>query len=368
MWRRFGLRRVTFARHIGPDRAFPDDVVSISLTLENRKLLPLAWLNLSDRFPVGLNYGDLELNPSSEPNQYTFDSLVSAWPFERVEHRFEAHCRKRGRYRFGPATLTTGDPFGFAMRHRAESHTNDLLVYPRILPIAHFGLPASHPFGEAPPVGLVPEDPLRFLGTRQYVPGDPPQQIHWRATARTNRLQSKTYERSANASLGIFLDLLGDPKPNDDDDEMNREWAISAAASIAAYGLDGEREVGLVSNAPLVGGARSVRVTSSRQRAQLMHILELLAQIVPHAVRPIGPLLENEAHGLGWGATILVVTVRPSEPLVETLWRLQRRGFKVTVLVVGNGIIDFPDQSGFTIYRWQPPGAKSAESARLQLA
>ncbi len=366
IWQRYGLRRVHFERRLEPSRAFPDDEVELSLIFENRKPLPLPWVNLSDGFPIGPNYGELELEPTKDSDRQRFNGLVSAWPYERVEQRCRFTCLRRGVYRFGPATLSTGDPFGFAMRQIDIAITDDLLVYPRVLPVTHFGLPAAQPFGESPPSRPVPDDPLRFLGTRPYVPGDPPQSIHWRASARTDRLQSKTYERGATASLAIFLDLVGDVIPDDEVDRANREWAISAAASLAAFGLDGEREVGLVSNAPLLGGARFVRVTPSRQRVQLMRLLELLAQLIPYAIRPIGPMLLDEARRLSWGATLSVISVAPSEALIQTLWRLQRSGFGVSLLVVGEATVDVPFGSGLTVRYWKPEEL-SAQPAALQL-
>lgn len=366
IWQRYGLHRVHFERKLEPTRAFPDDVVELVLILENRKPLPLPWLNLNDGFPTGLDFGDLELEPTGESNRQRFNGLVSTWPYERIEQRCRFTCLQRGVYRFGPATLSTGDPFGFVMRRADVATTDDLLVYPRILPVTHFGLPAAQPFGESPPSRPVPDDPLRFLGTRPYVPGDPPQSIHWRASARTDRVQAKTYERGATASLAIFLDLLGDVIPDDDRDRNNREWAISAAASLAAFGLNGEQEVGLVSNAPLLGGARFVRVTPSRQRMQLMRLLELQAQLIPYAVRPIDPMLLDEARHLSWGATLCIISVAPTQALMQVLIRLRRSGFAVSLLIVGERAIDVPLKSGLSVHRWQPEES-GVQPATLQM-
>jgi uncharacterized protein (DUF58 family) len=366
VWQRFGLRRVRYSRRLEPTRAFPGDTVEISLILENHKPLPLPWLDLRDSFPDGLDYGELELEVLPKSAGWRFSSLVSAWANERIEQRCAIRCPQRGIYRFGPATFATGDPFGFSMRQTEHTHIDELLVYPRLLPVAHFGLPAAQPFGEERPSRMVPDDPLRFLGTRPYLPGDPPRQIHWRATARTNRVQSKTFERGATSALAIFLDLGGDYLPDDDRGRQNREWAISAAASLVANGLDGQREVGLFSNASLLGGSRFLRVAPSRQRVQLMRILELLAQLIPYALLPIGSLLLEEARRLPWGATVCVVTVAPAEGLIETLWRLQRAGFTITLLIVGDASIDVPRQSGFTVHHWQAEEQR-AEPTHLQL-
>ena len=366
IWQRFGLRRARLSRRIEPARAFPGDTIQVSLVLENGKPLPLPWVDLGDRFPAGLDYGELELEPLPEGEDLRFSSLISARAYERIEQRCLVRCARRGLYRFGPARLATGDPFGFSLTRRELTETTELLVYPRVLPVSHFGLPAAQPFGEAPPARLVPDDPLRFLGIRPYIPGDSPRQIHWRATARTNRVQSKTFERAATAALALALDLAGDYLPQDERARQDREWAISAAASLAADNLDGQREVGLLSNAPLLGGSRYLRIPPSRQRAQLTHILELLAQLIPYAPRPIAPLLLDEARRFAWGTTICVITVAPGDGLIEALWRLQRSGFGITLLIVGTTTFDIPRQYGFTVYRWQAD-EHVVEPTKLQL-
>lgn len=50
LWNRYSLRRVEYTRLFGEERAFPGEVVELTVRITNRKPLPLAWLRIEDQF------------------------------------------------------------------------------------------------------------------------------------------------------------------------------------------------------------------------------------------------------------------------------------------------------------------------------
>lgn len=352
LWQHFGLREVRYSRTFSRPRAFPGEEVELELTLENAKLLPLPWLDVRDEFPTTLTFPDLALDPSPKPNVATFRTFFSARPFERVRRIYRVQCERRGYYRFGPVELRTGDLFGFASQSEAQDLTDALIVYPRVLPLTAFGLPAKQPFGDEKPIKPLLEDPLRLAGVRPYAPGDLPRRIHWRASARTGALMSKQFEPSGMPTLAIFLDVNTFEHFWQGIDPEALELAISAAASLAAHGLEERRQVGLYANAPLVGGQRSIRLAPSRHPAQLGRILEALALLIPYTGFRVETLLASEARRLPWGATVVVITGYVTEALEETLANLYRAGHAITLLAFGDREPDLLPRPGFTIYRF----------------
>lgn len=63
-----------------------------------------------------------------------------------------------------------------------------ILMYPPILPIERFGLPARHPFGEHAASHRLLEDPQRVVGIRDWALGAELCRVHWKATARAMTL------------------------------------------------------------------------------------------------------------------------------------------------------------------------------------
>lgn len=350
LWRRYGLRAVRYRRSFSRTRAFPGEEILIELTVENAKLLPLPWLQVEDEFPIDLGYPDVTLETSNKPKVGVFRTFFSVRPFERVRRRYRVIATERGFHRFGPAALKTGDVFGFATADQEFEAADYLIVYPRIVPVTAFGLPAKQPFGDEKPVRPLLEDPLRFSGVRPYAPGDLPRRIHWRATARTGELQAKQFEPGAVPVLALFLDVNTFEHFWEGLDTPRLERAISATASLAAHALEERRQVGLYSNAPLAGGERAIRIPPSRHPAQLGRMLEALALLIPHTGNRIETFIAAEARRLPWGATIVVVTGYLTSGLEATLANLHRGGHAITLISFGERPPDLVSRPGFTIY------------------
>ena len=60
-WTRASLKSVTFERSMGVRRAFPGEVVELTLRIANEKLLPLGWLAVEDRWSLALPMQDGEM-------------------------------------------------------------------------------------------------------------------------------------------------------------------------------------------------------------------------------------------------------------------------------------------------------------------
>ena len=64
-WSALSLRRVVYLRRTSPARIFPGEEVELTLILENRKLLPLSWVEAADRVPLALMPEGLDLGTRS---------------------------------------------------------------------------------------------------------------------------------------------------------------------------------------------------------------------------------------------------------------------------------------------------------------
>lgn len=337
LWWHHGLSAVTYRRRFSANRAFFGEELVLELTTENAKPLPLGWLEVVDEFPSALEVVGAALEPSNKPLTRIFRAFFSIGPYERVRRRYRLRCVTRGYHRFGPATLTTGDLFGFAAREQDSPLVDYLIVYPRVVPLTALGLPARQPLGDRVSAQPLVEDPLYFTGARPYIPGDSPRRVHWRASARTGVLQTKQYERSATSVVALFLDTNTFEHPWEGIDPTVLELAITVTASLAADRLEAGWQVGLFANAPVSGADRFrfIRVAPSRHPAQLGRILEALARLIPGTGFRIEETLAREATALPWGATVVVVTANVTAGLQRMLARLARQGHRPVLVSCG---------------------------------
>jgi len=377
LWYRFCLSGVSVQRTFSARRAQIGDEIVLTLTIENRKFLPLPRLRIEDEVPEeGTPIRGAYLETSVKPLRQLLINTLSLWAFQRVTRRYKLRCVARGLYTFGPLRLESGDPFGLLTREEQRAdETERLLVYPLVVSIERLGLPARAPFGERMAPHALLEDPLRIIGVRDYAAGDDPRRIHWKATARMGRLQSKVLEPSTHHTLILFADVRTYDNPVLGYDPDLLELALCAAASVTTWGIEHGYAVGLFANGTLgegdlpkpTGAGRAdahslaassqtgttgtddihpstlhLRLPPSAARVQIVHAQELLARLIPYFPAPISQVIAREAPHLPFGSTIVSIGAAPAlgaDGLAQ-LQRLRAHGHSVALLLTGDKQIE----------------------------
>jgi uncharacterized protein (DUF58 family) len=363
VWYRWGLRALAISRHPSSNRAEFGDVVEVVVTVENRKPLPLPWLEIDDESAEALLATGPSVHPTSGDGRVLLRQTVAIWAYQRLRRRFSLHATARGVYAFGPMTVRLTDPFGILEREAKVRAFDYLLVHPLVAPLQRFGLPSNAPFGERKSPTRLLEDPLRIAGVREYAQGDEPRRIHWKATARTGTLQSKIYEPATRHSLIVLLDVRTLSNPLMGYDPNLVELAITAAASVATWANDQRYAVGMHSNGtqaladadetgPTGGAARAdyverftraapnlrLRIPVSNGSGQPTRILDGLARLLPYYGLPMDQLIAAELPHLPFGATVVYIGTESvvDVPLIVALRQLKLRGHAVTLLLTTN--------------------------------
>jgi uncharacterized protein (DUF58 family) len=355
LWNKLALRGLHYERLFSERRAFLDETLELTLRVSNWKLLPVGWLQIEDQFPLDVPLLDEELLPSQSSS---FSQLVTTFSlrwYQRVSRRYLLHCPRRGFYRFGPAHLKAGDLFGLFSQEGWQKKDDWLIVYPKVVPIAELGLLSKEPFGETKARQRIFEDPMRTIGVRDHQPEDSFKHIHWKATARQQRLQTRVYEPTTSFNLIIFLNVATFPKHWQGTDPALLERAISVAASIASYGTEQRYIVGVIANGSVPHSDQPIKVLPSRDPKQLARILEALAAVTGFATSSIEDLLLEESPKLPWGATLVVVTGIVSEELATTLLRLRDVGRRLVLISLDQ---EPPGQELEGILSYHLPGAE----------
>ncbi len=355
LWNRYALRSLGYERLFSERRAFPDETVELTLRVSNQKLLPVGWLRIEDQFPLAVPLSNEELLPAQSSS---FGHLITAFSlrwYQRVSRRYQLHCPQRGYYRFGPAHLTSGDLFGLFSQEGWQKEDDWLIVYPKVVPIAELGLLSKEPFGETKARQRIFEDPMRTIGVRDHQPEDSFKHVHWKATARQQRLQTRVYEPTTSFNLIIFLNVATFPKHWQGTDPVLLERAISVAASIANYGAEQRYIVGVIANGSVPHSDQPIKVLPSRDPKQLARILEALAAVTGFATSSIEDLLLAESPKLPWGSTLVVVTAIVSDELVATLLRLRDVGRRLVLISLGQ---EPPGRELEGILSYHIPGAE----------
>ncbi|BAS08086.1 conserved hypothetical protein [Arthrobacter sp. Hiyo4] len=114
----------------------------------------------------------------------------------------------------------------------------DLFVHPKTVALAGSAAGFIRDLEGMPTTDLSSAD-VSFHALRDYVPGDDRRHIHWKTTARTNKLMVRQFEETRRAHLAISLSINTDEYASEQEFEM----AISAAASIGRQAIREQREL-----------------------------------------------------------------------------------------------------------------------------
>ena len=341
------LQQLDVVRRLSLTEIVCGDVVDAWLVVHNQKELRASGLFWRDQVEPGL---DVE-GPTS--------CATSLQGGERRRLAYRLHSTRRGLYRIGPAMIEASDPFGLVRRFQLDHQARFLTVLPRSVEIGR-GWPLGHrPIHEIPRRRSLFEDPSRFLGIREYRRGDSLRRVHWRATARSGKLQVKLFEPAVLEGVMLALEMAHGAYPTGEDSRA--ELAVTAAASVAEFVLGGGQAAGLLANGAdaaerypedwsgdtfrrleeileasesrrKITGFRPLEAAAAKGAWQRDRLLAMLARLVPAPGPALADVLIAELPRLPRSLVLMIVTPRVDAPLAEAIATLERSGLEIAVV------------------------------------
>ncbi len=327
VWARLNLSYVRLWRNTLTRRTQVGKTLDEYLSLRSGSPFPKLWLEVRDH--------------STLPDHRVGVVVPTLAPYGTFHWSVHTPCLLRGEFQLGGLTLISGDPFGFFQLTRDIPARSSVLVYPAIVPLADFA-----PEGGVLSGGTAHRQRAYFVttnaaGIRDYAPGDSFNRIHWRSTARRNRLIVKEFELDPLSELWILLDLNAAAhvaRPFDTSgtapNELylppdSAEYAIAIAASISAHFLIKECSLGFIAYTP----QRSV-LQPDRGGRQLTRILEGLALAKTESDLPFAQCLALEGSQLTRGTIAILITSDMGDAWLAEAQLLVRRGVRVAAVLI----------------------------------
>ena len=361
LWSLTTLRGVKITREPRSNRSQVGQLFIERFTLSNPSRIAKLWVETKDTsdlpgfrvttVAIGLGLGD-----SSDVGVH--QSVTVAAGFGRGQTRrwlTRTLCTRRGRYRLGPMTLRSSDPFGIFPRVREIPAVHHVVVLPMTVPLEGFPLPSGRlPGGEALRRRTHQITP-NAAGVRDYVPGDSFSRIHWRSTARLQKLIVKEFELDPLAEIWIIFDASLTPqfelRQPDERAKVKEdgvfqlppstiEYGVTAAASLAMHFLQLNRAVGFIS----YGAARQV-IQPEPGEAQRIRLLESLAVLNAVGDRSLQDVIKIEGPRIPQGATAIFITPSVDTDMLAGIRRLRHTGRQPMMVLLDAASFGGPEGS-----------------------
>lgn len=307
--------RLLAERELRPNRVNEGDPATAVLTVSNRSR------RRSPAMVALESFGDTFV-PISVP------SLEAGGSHMRP---YRLPTERRGVFQVGPLTVSRSDPFHLMQTGQQQRTTETLWVHP----IAH----QIHPFPngitrdlEGPTSGEAPEGGIAFHTLREYVYGDDLRLIHWRSSAKTDRMMVRHNVDTYQPRTLVIFDV--DAEVYDGD---SFEDAVRVVASLMVANTRSKFPIRLRTTSGLVLGSES--------GDRIERILDHLAAIQPSAGARLADLAQQLVMERS-GFSLAVITGQAGVRELAAIGPLRTRFQNVTIGRVGvrgrGGIYELP--------------------------
>lgn len=327
------ITRETFAR-----RSQVGEMIEERFWVENRSYLPKLWIEIRDH--------------STMPGHRASHVISGLGSRQRQNRIIRTAALRRGRYRLGPITVISGDPFGLFKMQRDLALEANLVVYPQTFDLPYFDPLLGEITGGDALYRRTHYTTTNVAGVRDYAPGDSFNRIHWPSTARANRLIVKEFELDPMADVWIVLDMHRGAHVGPDFDDLppptlpdvpwerwqvpdippsTEEYSIAAAGSLVRFFLRQKRAVGMIT---YPNGQHPEQVQGDRGERQEDRLLEILAVAHPYGSVPLDQVLIAEGSRFNRNTTLMIITPSVRPDWVVAARHLSSRGVKVSSVVL----------------------------------
>ena len=232
---------------------------------------------------------------------------------------------QRGYLRLTGVTITRPDPIGLCKSFQVIPIRQKILVLPKQYKIPDIVLAGTRKY-HAGGISMASKvgDSNEFHSLRQYRPGDPMKQIHWKSWAKTNELIIREYQDEFFVRHALILDTFQKSQYNDVFEE-----AVSIAASLVGKIQTRESLLDL-----MFVGAQIYSFSSGRSMRQTGKMLEILACVKTCSDQTIASLESKIRQSAGLLSGCVCILLSWDQDRQDFIHFLLSQGLPLIVIVV----------------------------------
>lgn len=205
LYRKFWDKDLSVSIRFQDKPVLEGETAQLTEVIENRKLLPLSYLNVKFKISRYLHFQNMENTSTSDWN-YKND-IFSVLFHQRITRILPFECQKRGYYTIDQAELISANLLLTSSLVQAVPQQTHIYVYPRAIDISSLDVPFKKMMGSRNSKRFLYEDPFEFRGLRDYARTDPMSSINWKAWAKTGEPMVNVHDSTTSQEAVVFLNL-----------------------------------------------------------------------------------------------------------------------------------------------------------------
>ena len=238
------------------------------------------------------------------------------------------YARQRGVFKMGPIEISTTDLLGIYRATTSHGEIDKIMVYPKIHDLRNFHIGTSQMTNEGTSRKKSNILSPHASSVREYAYGDSLSRVHWKTTARTNRLMSKEFDVGSSNEVVILNDLDKSVQCGRLDDSTD-ELSISVTASLTKSYTDSHTPVGFLSH-----GNDRYYITPGIGSSHFDRTMQTLAVAKPGNGKKLQQVITEERNIWFNHSSIIIITPSSETEWVTALSELSQFNTSITVIMV----------------------------------
>lgn len=276
--KKYVLENVTYRRGFSKKVIEIKEEFTIDITVENKKMLPVTFLQIDEEYPGVLDYVNrASTTKNVETKLHTINMVLL--PYQRIKRKYKVNASRRGRYLSKDVKLIAGDILGLKNFEKEIQFMHEFVVLPEKIELEEELTPYGDFNGDFSVRRWIIEDPILTVGIREYTGNEPQKTIHWPSSLKGMGLMVKKFDYTTDNRVMLVLNVETNKPFWANIEYLPIEKCISYSRSIIEELEEMGIPYGFVSNGQVMGEMDDGLILPGWGQVQLDTILERLGRI-----------------------------------------------------------------------------------------
>lgn len=324
-WGKLTLKHIDINRSFSVENCYVGDTLNLKVVLSHYGRLPINFISLDMAMPDGVHFGKPVMLPRIR-------AIAHLGAKRNWEQNYDVTFDKRGYYLFANVNYQITDYFGTFQHQGILLDKLEMHVYPPLRSLSDLIEDTRLFSGIQEQRRWMLEDPLLTVGSRDYSSTDPLKYVHWSATAKTGKLQTKKFAYTTESSVMMVLSVQLTDQYWNGWNGTQLEWMVETVASICHGYEAGGHRYGLATNCPMTEGSGGVLTLPSSGRKHYHQIFKTLSKVNGYASCGLEVLLDHVCKRVGVQTRLVIVAVFLTPEQLAWIKKLIALGYQVDLV------------------------------------
>lgn len=346
--KKYAFTKLDYYREVSKRVVEEGETFEITSVIENKKLIPLTFLQIVERFPASFDFTHkADLSKTSEGVYHKI--TMTLMPYQRIRRKYIISCNQRGRHSMYECTLNVGDLLGINTFSKVITESHEIVVLPKRYDITNHLASYGNYNGDISVRRWIVEDPILTIGIREYTGMEPQKNIHWPSSLRNSRLMVKNFDYTTDNRAMVSLNIESHKPFWAKIDHEKIEDCISISRTVLEEFEESGVQYGFTTNAQSSGGIDDrINILPGWGEKHLFNIIECLGRIDYGISMEFEEQLERLLRRNESYTTYVIITPRVLEGYIDYLNALNKMCERLVVISLDEENLDRLDNGIIT--------------------